>query len=1309
MWVVDQMSSGNPAYGMPIAYRLRGRLDIAALETSFNEIIRRHEVLRTTFTVIDGEPRQWVHPSYRLKFSVTHLDRLGPEERERRVRALALEESSATFDLSQLPLIRVLLFILSDREHVLLINVHHIVADGISIQLMMNELDRHYRLLTGLTCDEIPELPVQYADFAAWQRETAGTKNYDREIEFWCRQLEGELPVLELPADLQRPPVQSFKGSNIFFEIPKALAQELKELGAREGCTFFTTLLSAFQVLLQRYSQADDIVIGTPVSIRMPPEVEPLVGNFLNMIPLRCDLSDDPTFLGVLRRTRGMTLRAFSKATFPFEKIVENVTFRRDPSRNAIFQVMFEVLPDQGSRIADLEVEGFYFDLGFAQFDLSFHAWEETYGYACRFEYCTEVFRADTIQRMSVNFLQLLSSIVADPTQRIAALPLLNESEKTQLLVDWNRTSSEYPASRCLHHLFEAVSVSNPNRVAIQCAGRTMTYGELNAQANRLANYLIESGVKTEELVGIYLERSPEMVIGLLGILKAGAAYVPLDPLFPPERLAYMIEDAGISFVVSQSNLLETLPRGQRTLICLDSDRESIREKSEADLGVPVQASNLAYTIYTSGSSGKPKGVMIEHRSLVNCLWAMHKEPGFDQHDVMVAVTTISFDIAGLEIFLPLISGGKLVIASRNEATDGSSLAVLMQRSRATILQATPTTWRLLLDAGWKAAPGLKLLCGGEALPRELANRLLEGGGQLWNMYGPTETTIWSAVQQVQPTNGPVPIGPPIANTQFYIVDQELEPTPIGVPGELLIGGDGLARGYLNRPELTAERFLNKRLAFSEMRAYRTGDLAKFRPDGSIEFLGRSDFQVKVRGYRIELEEIEHVLAQHESVKNVAVVTWEDQDGDKSLVAYYVPVTGKKLHDSDLRRELRGKLPDYMWPSFFVELETFPLTPNGKIDRKAFPKPDVSPVEACSNHSAPQSSTEARLAAIWHEILKRRQVGIDDSFFDLGGHSLLAARLFVQIERKLGVRLPLATLFQCPTVRTLAEKIEQKGGTSSWNSLVPIQPLGIKPPLFLVHGAEGNVLLYSSLAQCFGTDQPVYGLQSRGLNGGEALEASIEGVASKYLEEIQSIQPSGPYYLGGYCLGGTIAFEIAQQLKRAGESVALLAMLETYNVKSRPPASAGLTIVHKVENVYFQARNVLLSGGGPQFFAEKFRIELSRFKVHCDILWSRIAGRFGSSKRVSYQHLRIRDANHQAQAAYEPVLYDGRITLFRSRNYYREFNDRCYGWDGLAVQGVHVVELPNYPHGSLNQPFVKVLARALKTEIAKILDHSIPG
>ena len=1306
MWVIDQMTPGNPAYDLPVGYRIKGRLDATALENGFNEIIKRHEALRTTFTLSDGEPLQLIHPEHKIKINITKLDHLSGEEQENRLQALASEESVRSFDLTRLPLIRVSLFQLGETERVLVINAHHIVVDGLSIGLMLDELNTFYRIFTGSGDPHPSDLTVQYADFALWQRQAITNGSYASQVEFSRSQLHGKLPVLELPCDRPRPTFQSFEGSNVFFELPQTLVQEVSSLGAREECTFFMTVLAAFQVILQRYSGAEDILIGTPITGRTPSDVEPLIGNFLNMAALRCDLSGDPTFSKVLRRSRETTLNAFSHADLPFEAMVENLKFERDPSRNPIFQVMLQVMPATELKLGDLEVSTYHFDLKFAQFDLSLHLYEGAGGYSGRFEYCTDLFHVDTMERLSLNFMHLLEEIVRDPEQRISEISILAESERHRILVDWNGTSRGYPKGKCLHQLFEETARAAGGRCAVECDGRLLTYRELNAKANQLANYLVKSGVKPETFLGIHLDRSLDLLVGLLGILKAGAAYVPMDPSFPKDRLAYMMEDAGISTVVTQADLLSALPQSCQTVICLDREWEKIEREDAGNLNVPLLSTNLANTIYTSGSTGKPKGVMIEHRSAVNFLASMQKEPGFKENDVLLAVTTVSFDIAAMELFLPLITGGRVVMARKDEVIDGHLLLKLIERRGVTTLQATPATWKLMIDAGWRSTPTLRMLCGGEPLPRELANKMLERGGELWNMYGPTETTVWSSVRKIQPGNDPVLIGPPIANTQFYIVDRKMQPVPIGVPGELLIGGDGLSRGYLNRPELTAERFVENPFSDSESRVYKTGDLARFRPNGTIEFLGRLDSQVKVRGFRVELGEIEQCLIQHEGVQDAVVLTWNDGNVDKRLVAYFIPAVGAQVTVSEFREFLQQKLPAYMIPSFFVEMETFPLTPNGKIDRRSFPEPEISKLERDAGYVAPQGELEAQLAGIWRKALNVERIGANDNFFELGGHSLLAAQLFAQIERKLGMNLPLAILFQAPTIRQLSEKIKQNTWKSSWNSLVPIQPQGDKPALFLIHGAEGNVLLYNRLAQKLGKDQPLYGLQSRGLDGHEPMETEIESMAAKYLEEIKLARPKGPYYLGGYCLGGTIALEVAQQLRRAGDAVALLAMIETYNLQSRPPVSFSLKAIHKTQNLYFQVRNLLLSlsEGTSRFFTEKFRVEIGRLKVKCDILYSQFFNQFHPGRRLGYQHLRINVVNDKAQAAYRPAPYDGKIILFRPKAFYRRFSDRSFGWGEVARQGVEVVEMPNYPRGLLNDPFVDALADRLKAEIEKIRD-----
>ena len=901
-----------------------------------------------------------------------------------------------------------------------------------------------------------------------------------------------------------------------------------------------------------------------------------MIGNLLNMAALRFKLSGELTFIEALRKSRETALNAFSNSDLPFETTVENLKFERDPGRNPIFQVILQVMPAKELKLGDLQVRLFHFDPKSAQFDLSLHLYEVAGGYSARFEYCTDLFQADTIERLSLNFIHLLEGIVRDPEQRISEISILAEAERHRILGS-NSTSRHYAKEKCVHHLFEEAAGKGGARAAAECDGRSLTSSELNGRANRLANYLVKSGVEPGSFVGVHLDRSLDLIVALLGVLKAGAAYVPLDPSFPPDRLACMMEDGHVSTVVTCASLSAQLRHSGRSAICLDTERERIQREDAANPNIRLSAKNLAYSIYTSGSTGKPKGVMIEHRSVVNLLLSMQKEPGFTEHDVLLAVTTVSFDIAALELFLPLITGAKVVMARKDEVVDGRLLLKLIERSGVTTLQATPGTWKLLIDAGWRSTPRLRMLCGGESLPRDLANKMLDRGGELWNMYGPTETTVWSSVQKIAPGNGPVFIGPPIANTQFYIVDAKMRLVPIGVPGELLIGGDGLSRGYLNRPELTAERFTENPFFNSGGRVYRTGDLARFRENGTIEFLGRLDSQVKVRGFRIELGEIEHCLVQHEGVHDAVVVTSDEGNGDKRLVACFIPAAGAVVTVNGLREFLRAKLPAYMIPSFFVEMQTFPLTPNGKIDRKKLPEPGISRLESslgyatpqgeleiqlagrpCANyrnscaareteHVPPRDDLEAKLTGIWEQVLGVHPIGVKDNFFDLGGHSLALVRLFARIEKELKTRtfgrqqlLP-AVIFRAPTVEELAQVLRQEEGDRSLPSLVPIQPHGSSTPFFWIHGDWSNAFLSDYL----GPDQPLFGLEHQSQDGKAAEYTRVETIAEHYLRQIRHVQAQGPYLLGGFSFGGVVAFEIAQRLKAQGQTVSLLVMLDS--------------------------------------------------------------------------------------------------------------------------------------------------------------------
>ena len=1147
MWVIDQMAPppGNPAYNLPYGFRLRGPLDVAALEAGLNEIIKRHEALRTTFVVEDGEPEQRIHPELTCGIAVTSLEHLGPGEREARLDVLATEESVRPFDLGRLPLLRVSLFQLGAEEHVLLVNLHHIVADGLSIAVLLDELDALYRARTSGAVPQLRELPVQYGDFAAWQR--------GRVVDQVApSHLKGTLPVLELPGDRSRPAFQSFAGSNVFFDIDPALTRELKRLGALEGCTAFMTLLSAFEVLLHRYAGADDLVIGTPVAARTPSEVEPLIGNFLTMAALRCDLSGDPSFREVLRRTRETTLDALSNTGVPLEAVMQRLKIERDPSRNPVFQVMFELLAVSTPRVGDLEVSSFHFDLGFSQLDLSLHLYEEGEGYVGRLEYCSAMFDRETVERLALSFGQLLRAITRDPDQTVSRIAVLAEEERRRLISEWNDTAMDYPSS-LVPALIEAQVERAPQRVAIRCGAETRTYAELDARANRVAHALRSRGVSRGARVGLCVERGSDMLAALLGILKSGAAYVPLDPAFPVARLRFMADDARLACLVSTAALADAcgVPREQQLL--LDSDVDLLGGSIPVPVAAGATGEDPAYVIYTSGSTGKPKGVAVPHRAVVNFLTSMAREPGLAAADVLVAVTTLSFDIAVLELLLPLTVGATVVIATRDDAMDGQALRSLLEKHRATVMQATPVTWRLLLEAGWTPATPFRALVGGEALPQDLAQQLIDCGAELWNMYGPTETTVWSTCARISDASR-ITIGKPIANTTVRVLDARGELSPIGVPGELCIGGDGVALGYWNRPDLTAERFMPDPFGASPARLYRTGDRVRWRGDGALEHFGRFDDQVKVRGFRIELGEIESVIAGCPGVREVAVAARQDPPGEKRLVAYVVPANSPSLPDvaESIRARIRSVLPEYMVPTRFVTLDALPRTQNGKIDRKALPVPGgVAPRDAAV---APRTPTEAMVLGVFREVLGRDDFGAEGNFFDLGGDSLMAARMVLRLRVASGVDVPLRALFERQTVAGLAEAIDAQIRVGAdapadmltparrHRAIVPLQPRGTGIPIFGVPGHNGDVFAYRAFAQHLGPDLPFYGLQPPGLDGQGAPLTRIEDLAAYFAAQIRAFHPSGPCIVTGFCAGGMTAFELGRQLVQGGTPVSLVAL-----------------------------------------------------------------------------------------------------------------------------------------------------------------------
>ncbi len=1019
LWFLDQLDPGQSTYNVPAALRLLGRLDVTALAGALGEVVRRHGSLRTTFAEGDGRPVQIVAAAVPRLLPVVDLSGLPEELRGDEAHRRISLEIGRPFNLGRGPLIRALLLKLSGDEHAAALTMHHIASDGWSMSLLIREVEALYEAFAQGRPSPLAELPIQYADFAVWQRGWLQGARLEQEIAWWRQRLAGVAP-LDLPTDRPRPPAQTFRGANVPFPIDGGLSDAVAGLARREGATLFMTAMAAFVVLLRRYAGQDDVSVGTPSANRTRREIEDLIGFFVNTLVVRTDAAGDPGFRGLLGRVREASVGAFAHQEVPFEKVVEELRPERDLSRPPLFQVMFIL---QNARFEPLELPGLTlapqdFETTTAKLDLTLFLFENPQGLSGAIELNTDLFDRSTIERMARHFQVLLAGATADPAARISELPLLTGPERAQLLEGWNATEVERPHGLLVHELFEARAARTPERQAVAFGGKTLTYRDLDEQANRLAHHLRGLGVGPETLVGLCVERSERMVVGLLGILKAGGAYVPLDPTHPAERISMVLEDAQVQILVTDDFLdqiaAERIDRPERW-----TDEES-----------------LAYVIYTSGSTGRPKGVQLPHRAVVNFLRAMAARPGFGPDDVIPALTTLSFDIAGLEIYLPLMLGGRIEVISREESADGRRLAERIASSGVTVMQATPATWRLLIDSGWEGLAGLKVLCGGEALPRDLADAIQARGADLWNVYGPTETAIWSATGPVG--EGPVRIGSPIDNTRFYVVDPACQLVPVGVPGELWIAGDGVARGYFRRPDLTSEKFIaNPFSGEPGTRLYRTGDLVRYREDGSIEFLGRIDHQVKVRGFRIELGEIEAALGRHPPVAQ-AVVGTRGEGGDKQLVAWLVGREDLSL--SALRSFLHTVLPDYMVPAVFVVLDVLPLNPSGKVDRKALPAPEAASATT-GEHVAPRGPVEELVAQIWAEVLRAERVGATDNFFDLGGHSLLATQVVSRVRVALGIELPLQRLFEAPTVAGLARAIEAARRAGEGTQLPPLVPV----------------------------------------------------------------------------------------------------------------------------------------------------------------------------------------------------------------------------------------------------------------------------
>ncbi|MFC4547220.1 non-ribosomal peptide synthetase [Paenactinomyces guangxiensis] len=1074
LWFFDRLLPQSAIYNIPVAFQLYGALQGDLIEKSLNEIIKRHEVLRTTFIEQDGRAIQLVHDDMILSLDTLDLRDLSALEKEKEVKRLAQEDAATAFELSQGPLMRAHLIQLEEKEFVLLLNMHHIVSDGYSMDIFVDELTALYESFKKGESPSLPGLPIQYADYAVWQRETLEGKLLEKQLSYWKKQLSGSEPLLALPTDRPRPAVQTYDGAHLSFTIPDDVAAKLRALSRQEGVTLFMTLMAAFKCLLYRYTGQKDILVGTPVAGRTCEEIEGLIGFFVNTLVIRTQVSDDSTFLELLGGIRETALDAFANQEIPFEKLVDELQIERSLSRSPLFQVMFSLQnASTGVRQLDeISVKPLEFTMNqTAKFDLSLTMIETENGLKGVFEYSTDLFDSTTMERMAAHMSTLLQSIAQQPRQNISVLPIMHDEEKKQLLTEWNQTSVDYPRGKTVHQLFAEMAAQWPDRPAVVASDANITYAELDRRANQLANYLRKQGVGYETPVGICMERSVEMFIGLLGILKAGAAYVPMDPSYPQERLAFMMRDARMPVVLTQEDLKVKLSPEDGTLICLDRDWPMIAEESERAPEEETAAEHLAYVIYTSGSTGLPKGVEIEHGSLLNLVEWHQRTYGVTVDSRATQMAGTAFDASVWEIWPYLTKGSTLLLPPEEIRLVPEQLRDWLVESGVTISFLPTPLAESMLSLEWPAdAPLRYLLTGGDKLHHYPSE---EVPFTLVNHYGPTENTVvaTAGVVPVQAGQTAAPsIGRPIDNVQVYVLDEHMQPVPVGVPGELYISGNSLARGYLNRPDLTAERFLPHPFSAEPgARLYKTGDVVRYLPDGSLEFIGRGDHQTSIRGFRVELGEIETVLYGHPAVRETVVLAREDVPGIKRLAAYLVTEEEQEVQADDLRAYLKEKLPEYMVPSAFVMMDRLPLTPNGKVDRSALPVPDYSQKPGSDGgFVAPETFVEKKLAEIWREVLGVEEVGIHDNFFELGGDSILSIQI-VSKANQAGLHLTPKQLFENQTIAEIAatvmvdnalrETVAEQGEVTGTLPLTPIQQWFFEQELVHVDHWNQSVML----------------------------------------------------------------------------------------------------------------------------------------------------------------------------------------------------------------------------------------------------------
>jgi amino acid adenylation domain-containing protein len=1247
LWILQHISESSSAYNIRLAMRINGKLDVSILTAAFQELVNRHEILRTTFTSVGGNIKQVIHEQIPTEQLIIFKDLRAEKDAELLADDLIQESANLPFSLEKLPLIRVLLVQIKSEEFIFGLTVHHIIGDAQSLDIIFQEFFTLYSAYTQQKKAELSPLTLQYKDYASWQNQWLESEEVREQHEYWCEVFSEHPSILNLPIDFPRPQVKSSQAASHTYQFSQSLSQQLQTFATQNNTTLFITLLTFFKILLYRHTGQRDLVVGIPISARNHPDLENQIGFYVNTLALRSLLPEGVTFKQVLGEVTNTCLDAYEYRDYPFDKLVSALNLERDLSRNPLFDVMFSLLSKESKtvlKIPGLEHQPYLLKPRMAQFDMTWSFFEDSHNLTLVIEYEPDLFLPETIARMNGHFLQIIKSVIQNPDGKLSEINLLTPEEQHQLLIEWNQTEVAYP-QQCLHQLFEERVRDNPEAIALIFEGKKLTYRELNSRANQVGHYLQEKGVTSEVLVGIFIERSFEMIIGILGIMKAGGAYVPLDPNYPPERLDYMISDSAISLLLTQQSLVQFLPENQAEILCLDTDWSRIANYSQENLTSPVKPENLAYVIYTSGSTGKPKGVMNIHRGICNTLKYNIDNYNLNSEERILQITPFSFDVSVWEVFSSLTSGATLVVAKPDGYKDIDYLIDLIVQEQVTYFTCVPSILRVFLQhPKSKDCHCLKrVIAGGEALSYELNQRFFQQlNCELYNAYGPTEAAVDATVWCCQPNSQLIPIGRPIANAQVYILDSYLQPVPIGVAGELHIGGMGLARGYLNQPELTAEKFIPH--PFAQGKLYKTGDLARYLPEGNIEYLGRIDNQVKLRGLRIELGEIQTVLETHPNVEQTVVIMREDTLYNQRLVAYVIR-KDTLLTSQDLRRFLQHKLPVYMIPSAFVMLSDFPLNPNGKIDIHKLPIPDeTSLVE--SPYLAPRNSTETILVSLWQQLLQAGKIGVNDNFFELGGHSLQAMNLMALIYEKMAIEIPLSMIYEKPTVAELSDYIIY---AQEMNIQPKERPYVVfnkeqKKAVFLFPPALGFAAAYANLAEYI-TDYALYTFRY----------ISDELMLEKYAELIEDLAQNQDIKLMGHSAGGFLAMLMAQQLESRGRVVSDVILLDTYRGGREAKKADMSEIQEGVDAFLLNPKRQELRG----YFLENQKLRNRTYNQvweYFNFLWN------SDLKNVQIQgtiHLIRAEGNYEAQDDWTQATKGERINHYAT-GIHREMIDPPY-------------------------------------------------